>query len=400
MINELCCATGSLCGCCSSLISPKNFPRIGYIILTIVSIGFSAVMSLFDGFVGFKNKKEEMARENLSTLQVSFYMMSFALFVTYTILLCLSFAETSIRTAAHQGYWPVKFLVVFGVYFLGIILPSSFYRFYGYFAWFASIAFLVYQGLVTISFGHILNIRLFQKSENSAGYQWLYKGLLIFLSILFAVIAIGLTCEDIQQLINNKTIEAATKVSCIIVLSLTAALGLILTILSVTIVENKRLLTSLYLYSYFIYLVTFGIRERQEKFDKSPEIWDIVLSLFYLLLAVGFVGFSIRKVGDDEKIHQSPILETDGTGNKYEQFGDSTDGGSVYQVSRATAYFIAFMLFFSFYFCIFANNWYVFGKRFILNGTWVRYSCSFLTIFMYFWVLMGPLCFPDRDFMF
>ena len=86
-------------------------------------------------------------------------------------------------------------------------------------------------------------------------------------------------------------------------------------------------------------------------------------------------------------------------GNETEKKEDEVE-----EVTKAYIYFHIFMIFMSIYYCMLLTNWNVLDND-INIGTlqtwtsfWVKIITLILSVFLYMWVLLAPVLFPDREF--
>lgn len=329
MVSQaLCCAGNCLCQAVNNIcsdtmkINPKLFSRIGFIILSLVSVAFSIVIlfygaNLFSPFEKFIHCPKDNKFDCLGISAV--YRMSLALVILHIIVLIFSFCGEGCAKVMNKDCWTFKFLVVIAVYIGLFFVSNDYFIIYAEIAKYISLLFLVYQVIVTISFAHIINISLVdgldRANENDGKGAFAYKCRLIFLTLFF----LGLSL----YFIIYSFIYFANDFVNILFISLTIFFGTGFTIISISnFVNRKRLLTSVYLFSYISYLCWSSLNSKPGEKNASSKlsIYDIIFGLIYVVLALSFLGFYIKKkpkinIGgeqsseEQEAINKNPLLE-------------------------------------------------------------------------------------------
>jgi len=244
-----------------------------------------------------------------------------------------------------------------------------------------------------------------------------YKFWLLFLS--FAFLAVG------GYWIFESFVNYYSPWYNILIIAITLFFGVAFTLLSVSnIVTRKRLLTSIYIFSFISYLCWSALGS--EPTDKQFKInfWDIFVGLVYLMIALSFIGFYVKKketqfVNNDQNneaekvINANPIIETEakGTGEKNQliEKGENKDKAveeEEEEVTKPYIYFHIFMIFMSIYYCMLLTNWNVIdsdaSKVALFEQTWTSFVVKLVTlalsVLLYTWVLIAPKLFPDREF--
>jgi hypothetical protein len=328
--GALCCAGNCLCHGINNIfqdgkkISPKLFSRIGFIVLSLICVGFSllvlffgtSLLKPFNAFIQCPDTNSVSLSECLGISSV--YRMSLALVVLHLTVIIFSLISNTCAKVFNIDCWSFKALLVFGVYFGLFFVPNSFFSYYAEVSRYLSTVFLLYQVLVSISFAHIINIKLVERldnaNDNGGKGAFRYKFWLLTLSGIFG----GLT---IYFLITCFIDFSFTK---FIITGLTFLCGVGFTVLSITdIVTRKRLLTSLYLFSYIAYLCWSAFKSEPNDASSAIEIniWDLLIGLSYLFLALGFLGFYVKKKSqaseseEQKAINKNPLLEQEQEGN-------------------------------------------------------------------------------------
>ena len=414
-----CCAGNCLCHAINNMlgdakkINPKLFARIGFIILSAIAVGISLLILFYLANIlkPFNDWISCPKDNNFDCLGISsVYRMSFTLLVFHTLTLILSFTSNQCAKVFNMDCWSFKILFIIVFYFSMFFVSNGFFSIYAEISRYLSILFLLYQALVIISFGHIINIKLVEhldnaldKGESACKYQfWL-----ITLSLIFG----GLTIFWFVDSIINHFTSAWN----IIIIIVSIVIGILFTALSISnIVTRKRLLTSIFIFSYVAYLCWSAMNSQPKDGAKLElSFWDIFIGLFYLFLALGFLGFYIKKkpeVNESEEqkqINKNPLLEeAPQEDDKEKELISENKPEDEIDLSRAYVLFHIFMMFMSIYYCMLMTNWSVIDtdSSVVLTQTWtsfwVKVSVLGSTIILYIWILIAPRIFPDREFEF
>lgn len=334
--SALCCAGNCLCQCVSNIcsdtmkINPKLFSRIGFIFLNIIAVIISLVilffaaniLSPFEKFIHCPNITD--ADEKFNCLGISsVYRMSVSLAFLHALVLLFCLFGKGCAKAINNDCWTFKFLCVFGVYFGLFFVSNDFFRIYAEISIYVSLLFQLYQVIVIISFAHIINLKLADGLDNAydngGDGACKYQFWLIFLTLIFSGVSLFFIIVSFMYFLNS-----AFNMFFII---LTIVLGIIFTGISISnLVNKKRLLTSIYLFSYICYICWSALNsqpkdevKKEEKLSKISII-DILIGFSYLLGALFFLGFYIKKApqqkiepnndnSEQEAINKNPMLE-------------------------------------------------------------------------------------------
>jgi hypothetical protein len=413
-----CCAGNCLCHAINNMIgdakkiNPKLFARIGFIILSVLSVGFSLLILFYlaDILKPFNDWVSCPKDNQFDCLGISsVYRMSFTLLVFHVMTLLFSFTTNECAKVFNMDCWSFKILFITVFYFSMFFISNNFFTVYAEITRFLSIIFLIYQALVIISFGHIINVKLVEhldnavdKGENTCKYQfWL-----IFLSLIFG----GLTIYwFVDSCINH--FDSFTNILIII---LSIMFGILFTVLSITnIVTRKRLLTSIFIFSYISYLCWSALNSQPKDGAKLVlSFWDILIGLFYLFLALGLLGFYIKKKPEaneseeQKEINKNPLIEEAPAETEDRELLSEKKPETEIDLSRSYILFHIFMMFMSIYYCMLMTNWTIIDTNStgILTQTWtsfwVKIGVLGSTILLYVWILVAPIVFPDREFEF
>jgi hypothetical protein len=192
----------------------------------------------------------------------------------------------------------------------------------------------------------------------------------------------------------------------LVILCFTILIGVGFTLLSISnFVTRKRLLTSIYMFSFISYLCWSALNSQpNEKTKKENNLFmsiaDISMGILYLVMSLTYVGFYVKK---SDKENYSNETGDSNSNPLVEEAKVPTEEMENY-VSKSHYYFHIFMIFMSIYYCMLLCNWNVIEDSVpeILRQTWssfwIKLSAVFLTAILYIWILIAPRLFPDREF--
>lgn len=300
-----CCAGNCLCHCCNNIcsdsmkINPKLFSRIGYIILSLISVGFSLIILFFGAnilkpFDQFIHCPAGSEGDKFDCLGVSsVYRMSLALALVHLVIIIFSLISKQCAKVLNQECWSFKILFIIVLYFSFFFISNKFFIIYAEIAKYLSIIFLLYQVLVTIGFAHILNLELvegWEQAEEKNKGTFKYNFALIVLTLIFGGLAI--------YWIVDSFIHYSDGLLNIVIICLTVLFGFGFTFVSISnLVNRKRLLTSVYIFSFVSYLCWSALNSKPDTSGEQIKISfeDIGIGLVYLFMALCFLGFYVKK---------------------------------------------------------------------------------------------------------
>jgi serine incorporator 1/3 len=406
--NAICCAGNCVCHAMNNIcsdtmkINPKLFSKIGFIIINLLGVAISLIILFFGSNLLQPFNKHINCPEsnNLDCLGISqVYRMSFSLAILHFVVIFFSLCGKNVASVINRHCWTFKLLLVFGIYIAFLFVPNSFFSVYAEISKYISFLFIVFQVLVTISFAHIINIKLVEglDNENEAGK---YQFWLIFLSLIFG----GLSVYWIVLSFMNYSYNFWN----IFIICISILLSIGFTYVSIShLVERKRLLTSLYMFSFVSYLCWSALNSQPNEKRKENtlllSVIDVLVGMFYLVMALSYVGFHVKdsdkapRVDEKEGINQNPLVEDAKSVPSEEEEND---------LSKSHYYFHIFMIFMSIYYCMILTNWNVIDPNVIdpkilptsWSSFWIKLSAMLVSTILYVWVMIAPRLFPDREF--
>lgn len=424
---DIVCLNNNIClKPCMSKFSPKLQARFAYVVFHAFCLIFAVIMG---NLVALSKDAEDPQYDK------SMYSMSFALTLFQALILILSLTGSTVTIALNKGLWAAKFAVVLLVYMIcyGVGKSTDFLNGYSKFCWFVSLGLIIYMTLISISFGHFLNVRLFSNVEilqnaqmSSAKWQallWILTVIfyIAFLSFYIDIFVNNLDSDRWGDSIGNKVHNVVNFCFALIgFLSLIA-----ISVVSVSpIVERKRLLTSAYVSAYVGYMHWSAYFVNLSSIREGYRVFfDIVLGLVFLLASLLYLSLSSKKMKqiteEDKIMKNNPFIEYDDDTNDYKE-GEGLDTlttkevnaeGEEVEVLKVTrSYFIyqGCLLFASIYYCVHMTNWDVLTKEKVGGkekevleynyGYWTKIVVSLIGELIYVWMLIAQKCCPDREF--
>ena len=406
ILDVFCCAGNCLCRAVNSIcsdtmkINPSLFSRIGFCVINFIGLLFSLIILFFGSnllqpFNDYINCPKSNMTECLGISSV--YRMSLALVFLHIMVILFSLCGKKTANVMNRHCWTFKLLLLFGLYFSFLFVDNSYFTLYAQIAKYVSLVFIMYQVTATISFAHIININLVDglDNENQAGK---YQFWLIFLSLVFSGLSL--------YWIVISFIDFSYNYWNIIIVCVTIFMGAGFTFISISnFVTRKRLLTSIYMFSFISYLCWSALNSqpdenRIKENNLAMSIADILIGILYLVMALTYVGFYVKK--SEKEIDSNE--RGDSNSNPLVEDAKIPIEDMENYVSKSHYYFHIFLIFMSIYYCMLLCNWDVIDDSVheILKQTWssfwIKLSAVFLTAILYIWILIAPRLFPDREF--
>lgn len=416
---DLICLDNNIClKPCMSKFNPKLQARFAYVLFHIVCIVFAVIMG---NLVAIDSK----AKDN--KYNKSIYSMSFALTLFQGLIIILSLTGSTVTIILNKGFWTAKFLLVLLVYMICYAVDSSsFLNGFSTFAWFVSLGLIIYLTLISISFGHFLNVRLFSNVEilqNAQMPSGKWQGLLWILTIIFYISYLAFYIDIFANSLKKEQRGNTGKDIAMMVLNFCFALIgflslLVISVVSVSpVVERKRLLTSAYVSSYVGYMHWSAYFVNLAKDPHNyRKFFDVILGFVFLLASLLYLSLSSKKmkqITEEDKIMRSnPFIEYDESQNDYNE-GEGLDtinktevdaeGQEVEVLKVSRSYFIyqGCLLCAAIYYCQHMTNWQVADDKGRINsdyGYWTKIVVTLVGELIYVWMLIAQKCCPDREF--
>ncbi len=249
-------------------LNPNLYSRIGYIFLFFLLIIYSIFLYFVDDILlaKFKDNLECLEHSNDSMytcLEISSsYRISFAFLILHLIcfIIC-SLENKTMKIIMQNEIWLLKILFLAVIYYFSLYVSNNIFNKFAIGAKIFSVFYLLYQLFLNIYFAHILNFKLIYGFDNYKGKKR-YKYGIIILTLVFFLISIYFLVLSLFNYENNWY--------NITVIILNVALGLLNLCLSISsVVEDKRLLTSLCIFSYSCYITWSALNSQPFKVDEE-----------------------------------------------------------------------------------------------------------------------------------
>ena len=185
--GEACCSA-ACCACKSCGVTPKNFPRITYVLFNLLWFAISILLMftlqpLFQKYDFLECNKESGGGDAcLGTAAV--LRMSFVLFVFHFLLIIMISPRRVCSSNIHDGWWLAKLIFVIAVYIAVFWIPNRFYFGWAHFARVVSGIYLIVQELLLIILAFTINDKLVRGYENGSTASMV---LLIALTTIFSL---------------------------------------------------------------------------------------------------------------------------------------------------------------------------------------------------------------------
>lgn len=172
--GQVCCKT-VCCACSACGISPKNFPRLAYVIFSL----FWALISIILMFtlkpvfekVSFLDCNEASGGGSACFGTAAVVRMSFVLFIFHLMILIIISPRAQCSSAFHDGCWFLKFLLVIGLYIAVFWIPNDFYKGWNNFARIASGLYLILQVFMLIISAYTINDSLVDTYDSGQKFK-------------------------------------------------------------------------------------------------------------------------------------------------------------------------------------------------------------------------------------
>ena len=198
MGSALCCAGSGLCcagqvvcksACClceACGVTPKNFPRVAYVLFNFFWVGIAIVLMftlkpLFDKYPDLLHCNAASGGGSSCFGTSAVLRMSFTLFLFQAVVLVAIAPRIACSSAFHDGCWCFKFLFVVGVYIGVFWIPNSFYWGWAWLCRSVSGLFLVLQIFLLIIVAYTANDKLVSAVE---GGNQAAAGFLVALTVV------------------------------------------------------------------------------------------------------------------------------------------------------------------------------------------------------------------------
>lgn len=391
------------------------FARIGYVIFDFAFF-ISSLLLMFFGTHLFKNMEwgcnyDLQNEPDYSCIGASIvFRMSASLAVLHFLLIFICLCKTPCTAAFHDGAWPVKFLLVCGLFIASVFLKNNFYI-YGIISTSLSILFIFYEFILIFSLTSKWNDIWYEKATTFEGCSArTYSALLLVFTILFTLMAIGVVVYCFLFYKDNASIS---------IIAITLGFPVIQFILTLALPKiegvSRSILIAATMFA-FSSFVTWSALLSNPANDKiltlSESVSQIVIGAVIMLVTLFYTSASTKSDSKEsqnvvEKIEEKMEEEVDES-EKLEIKNEVPDPGKAPpDVSVASCLFHVLMTVGSVYLAMVLTNW---GKP-MINGLagftslvipnfcfWSRVVAAWAANLLYIWVLIAPNVCKNRDF--
>jgi serine incorporator 1/3 len=170
-------------------VAQKNYAKLSYVVMDLlfmcVSIGVMYALTPLANKYGWTHCEYHSTTSDCFG-QISVLRMSFALVVFHCLMLLLLVPRAKVCGVIHDGFWPVKYLLVAGIYVGAWFLPQHFFLVWGQICRAFSILFLFVQAYFLMNLAYSWNDYLLAAISGREGECYAK-----FLLIAFSVISTG-----------------------------------------------------------------------------------------------------------------------------------------------------------------------------------------------------------------
>jgi len=323
------------------------------------------------------------------------------------------------RAKIQHEFWLFKILIVFAIIFGSFFIPNSFFQGFGWVALVASGFFILVQLLLLVDFAHSWAENWIGKYEEtmdeSSQWWWILlgsSGFLYLLSIVLTILMYVFFCKDPSSCQLNVT-----------AITLNLVLSFFISCLSIhpkVQDANPRsgILQSGLICAYTSYLVWSAMMSEPAElgcnpFANSNSASEISMAVGALFTIVAVCYSTIRAATSSQlEINSETVPLTKEPEEKGEK-GDvevesEKEHSSVSDDTPVEYNFSTFHLIFALgalYIAMLMSDWYTVDKEagnYLTVDTgmaavWVKMVSAWISILLYVWTLLAPICFPDRE---
>eukprot|EP00744_Colponema_vietnamica_P003917 GILI01005935.1.p1 GENE.GILI01005935.1~~GILI01005935.1.p1 ORF type:complete len:412 (-),score=47.10 GILI01005935.1:118-1353(-) len=364
-----------------------------------------------DGCNGEAQCLKDQPAYRISFATVLFFAIHWIMSHKYN--LCMSSATT--RVKFNTDWFLIKIALLLGLMVVSLYIPSN--PFFTVFAWFAlvfSVVYLILQLVIFLGFSYDLNDWLRNHEGGAAKIVLIGATILMFLSTLVGTGFMYYWFGDDKSCVEGQMMITLTLLSAVLY-----------TILGIF-APNGSLFPSAIVFLYTMWTIftslTSGFPDHGtcNRLASEPTSWKLGisaamsgLSLAYACTAGGasrenFTGASnqMSDIGGDNLASAEGGVTTQS--QAYEA-GASEEEDKTF--ANHLSWFHLLMCLGSFYMSMLVTNWYITkgdgssasssDVSEVDTGTtsmWTKFASALLCILLYFWTLIAPMIFSDRDF--
>lgn len=172
-VATVCCGGKKCCdlwcaGCAFCNISPKNWPKVAYLILSVFMMCMSLILlyclrSAAEEWSWFQcfDTENDGSLTGTSCFGIKAVLaMSFTLFLFHSTILIAISPRVACSSYVHDAFWTSKFLLIIAVYIGCFFIPHVFYRVWAQICRAGSVLYLLIQAYFLLNASYTLNDKL------------------------------------------------------------------------------------------------------------------------------------------------------------------------------------------------------------------------------------------------
>jgi len=339
------------------------------------------------------------------------YRMSIAVALLHFLMFFICLCRTHCSAVINDGGWPLKFILVSGLFVAGLFIRNDF-KVYGIIATAFSILFLMAQLIILIGMAYKWNnmwVELADKSEGCRNKLWIW--LLVSFTIIFFLGGIGVLtyCYILYKDTQSRAVISINLVMLVVQFVLTLALPKV-----EGVVRSVFPCSFLFLISTFL---TWSSLLSNPKIMRIPGLADTLVQIIvgFVIFLVTLIYLSVSTTSESSDKNKNAVETiTEKVEEKVEESekeeiktAEPEEGKDPPELTLASALFHVIMLAASIYMAMVLTNW---GNP-VIKGTvssvklvnstfcfWARIAAEWSANLLYVWTLIAPNVCKNRSF--
>lgn len=387
---------GSGCCACSRNVSNIAYGVIAMLCAALALILKYAFASSFKNWYSFSVcfENSDICYGNQAVYRVSF---SCALFFLTMII------ATLIHRYYHFTCWPTKIITLIICIVITFAIPGAFFVVYREISRWISVLFIIIQVLIIVNMVHSISENL---QRHIHGEDPVIARRARILYICIALGCLGAAIIGIVMLYvfyNDCRLHTA-------IITVTVILAVITTIISLTNVVNKGLLTPSLIAAYTLFMTYQALASNPDTMCNprtEVPLWMIILSVIINMIAVGWNSW--RTADSTEELFKGEAPQEEKTNEDDEHlYGGTTAMQSTEPKTAAVRpkyWLFHFIMFLSgCYVAMMLTGWgsestvRMDNPEASIQSFWIKAASVWAIYLLYFWTLLAPLVCKDREF--
>ena len=348
--------------------------------------------------------------------------MSWSLAWLQFVMFCITLMQNDTAAILHDGWWTLKSFIVLALFVGSMWIPNS-PVIIGYmkFSRIVSVFFLSYQGMLMLIVAYVINDSLVGKVSDAGGGAGSCAG--ITLLTLFGILTVG----NITWLVYQFIEFSACPGNLAILITTSIVLFVMYALVFFRTRTDASVFTSALVGSYCLYLQWSAMSSNTDKacnpFNENSNsglnstgntITMMILGLIFTFAALFVVSATTHKAEDSNLTTDVNRALLEDEADSGEKVGDIEENGvkktaeemHVFPITRATIFFQLLLTLAAIYYAMLLTNWgnpvYLTQNAsfFTPNNTsyWCQITAMWISMLIYLFSLLAPVCFPDRSF--